>query len=764
MTDRRIPRLRLAAGLAIAVLLGLQTPDAPGAEGLVDLPRYPAISPDGAQITFSWRGDLWLAPASGGRAERLTIHPGDDTRSLWRPDGEHIAFASNRDGTSNIWMMDVDGANIRKVTEIDRPVSPQGFAVDDAGDEVITFSTTLEGDVFKNSRPYMISVDGGDIHRVHDAFGSEPRFSPDGGRVVFVRNGYYDARTRRSYRGPEAAEIWLLNRADGAFTQLTHFDGQDVNPKWGGDRTVLFLSDREMDTFNLYRMSAAEGDGACVRITSFEGRGVNDYDVTPDGSMAILQVWDALYTLDLDDPAASPVKIEVTAIQDENDEYMFKAVGRSVSEAALSPDGEVMATIAYGEVYIRNIEDGSPTRRVTESHARERDIAWSPDGLKLYFTTDEGGVQSIHAATVALTRGELKEDFEKATTPEEEPEEAEEVEDLVTGSWTGSITVGAEDPVDCSIMLELGDDNAVTGALTSVNADCTLAGTFDPETNTLTLTMTDQDDNATEITMTIAEGALTATFVLDGQDVMISATRDEDDADKNKGDKKKEEEELPKELQPDRWHDAMTFTIEPVVVREEHAREANPSPDGTKLGYRGVRGDYFILDLETGETIQLLAHWDPDMTIQWSPCGKYVAYSRSDLNYNEDIFVAPADGSAEPVNITRHPDSDVNPQWSADGKIISFSSERVNEEYDIYAVYLDKDLEALPKQELKQYYKDAVAAAKKRTPLKIDPPADEDDEADDEDEKAKTPKTRRTRPKTRLMRSILRTPTCGCAD
>ena len=63
-----------------------------------------------------------------------------------------------------------------------------------------------------------------------------------------------------------------------------------------------------------------------------------------------------------------------------------------------------MAHVAYGEVFVRNVEDGSPTRRVTHSQAREQDIAWSPDGLKLYFSSDRDGTESIYAATVTLTR------------------------------------------------------------------------------------------------------------------------------------------------------------------------------------------------------------------------------------------------------------------------------------------------------------------------------------------------------------------------
>ena len=74
------------------------------------------------------------------------------------------------------------------------------------------------------------------------------------------------------------------------------------------------------------------------------------------------------------------------------DRVVPKNVSNMVTEAELSPDGKVMAVVAYGDVWVRNVADGSPTRRVTQSLAHDRSISWSPDGLRLYFTSDEEGI------------------------------------------------------------------------------------------------------------------------------------------------------------------------------------------------------------------------------------------------------------------------------------------------------------------------------------------------------------------------------------
>ncbi|MDY7109562.1 MAG: S41 family peptidase [Planctomycetota bacterium] len=752
--------------------------------GRVDLPRYPSIRPDGSHITFSWRGDLWKAPIAGGRAVRLTVHPQDDLRSAWSADGTRIAFTSDRNGYANIYLMNADGTNVRRLTDVDRSCSSLAFGVDEAGGEVVTFHATLEGDVYRDYRPYMVSTRGGDVRRVHDAFGSEPVVSADGTRVVFTRAGYYDRWERRHYRGPDNADVWLFDRRDDSFRRLTEHRGHDGLTTWSGPNTLLYMSDRELDCVNLYRMSAADGEESAVRLTSFREHPVHGFDVTADGSLAVLAAWNTLYTLDLTDPDAEPQPLHLEAIEDERDNYELKNIGREVSEAALSPDGQVMAMIAYGEVYVRNIEDGSPTRRVTNSHAREKNPAWSPDGRKLYFTSDRDGTESIYAATVKRTRGEIKDAFEEAmglkkdekTKPEKEEPAAEAeadgdgggsesssdaapaTDDPVSGVWSGSAEIPEEAAVSYTLTLKLHDDNSVSGSLDAGPYSGPVTGTWDPANKTLEFSVAAGGPQVViTFRLTIENGTARGTATADDTVVEVTATRvsapDEDEdagSDSDKPKKEKEDKELPPELQPDRWHDAMTFDIEPVVQRNVNDRNPSPSPDGTMLAFRGTRGDIHIMDLESREIRTLVTGWDPGTHWRWSPDSRYIAYAQSNLNFNQDIFIVPADGtggsassggsagSGGPVNITRHPDNESSPRWSADGKILSFISERINEEYDVWAVYLDKDLEALTPQELKEYYEEAGKAAKKRKPLKVRHPAPaagkEDTKKDDEKE------------------------------
>ena len=413
---------------AIVSSLALAVPALSALAGTVDLPRYPALSPDGTVAVFSWRGDVWKCPVTGGGAIRLTANPSNEGRAAFSADGASIVFDSDRDGGRNLYVMKSDGSGVRQLTFGDSVALLSGTGVDGAGRPVAYFESSRENDLFRAPRPYMVPLAGGSVERVCDAFASHPLASRDGKSVVMERGA--SAWMRRGYQGPDQRDIYSLDRSTGRFTQHTDWKGNDG---WafpaGSD--IVYLTDRgNGKSVNLWRkpFSAAPSEGG-TQLTSFDDD-IRDLAVSVDGRTALFCVWDSLWRLDLATPGAQPVKVMVQGTEDEADRMRPRAVGRDVTEAQLSPDGKTMAIIAYGDVYVKGVDERSPFVRVTRSPSRERDVVWMPDGAKLLFSSDMDGNDSIYEATVTQTRGEIRSAFKEKMQPKKKDEpKAEEKKD-----------------------------------------------------------------------------------------------------------------------------------------------------------------------------------------------------------------------------------------------------------------------------------------------------------------------------------------------
>lgn len=341
------------------------------------------------------------------------------------------------------------GAAVR-VTTSDQPQTLSSFAADG---RAIYFSAAKDPSIYRATRMFRVElltdpetggvvVGGGAVSRISEAFGSTPRGADDGQTVLFTRGR--EVLERPKYRGSGGTDLFTVNLASGAFARLTEEPGTDADawplakgaPGGGG---AIFISSRDGQN-NLWRLDR-EGDGWAAQPTQLTrfaptaeevtiGHGVRDLSVSADGRLASFCVWDTLYTLELGDSNAKPKAVAIRAAGDGAilDQQRL-SLDREVSEAVISPDGKTLAVVARGEVFIRNTSEGYPTRRVTSTHGRERDLAWSPDGRWLYFASDDAGlagtastgIYGIYRAAVELTREDLQP--AKADVPAAKPEE-----------------------------------------------------------------------------------------------------------------------------------------------------------------------------------------------------------------------------------------------------------------------------------------------------------------------------------------------------
>ena len=209
------------------------------------------LSPDGANVVFTARNDLWRVPVKKGEgpnkddAEQLTIWAGSDGEPLFTPDGKAVFFVSDRDGAERLYRMDVTTKVAKALTTEDSDISNLALTPDKRS--ISFWRTGKEGGL------YSAPVDGGPAKRLFAFTGSEGRdyaFSPDGRYVAYARelgeSGYYYWEA--------ATNIYVLDVATGESKDVTQLAAQHSVPTWSPDgKTLYFFSDRSGD--GLYALS-----------------------------------------------------------------------------------------------------------------------------------------------------------------------------------------------------------------------------------------------------------------------------------------------------------------------------------------------------------------------------------------------------------------------------------------------------------------------------------------------------------------------------
>jgi tricorn protease len=359
----------------------------------VSFARHLAVSPDGSTLAFSWAGDVWTVPIGGGDATRLTVHPAYEGHPVWSRDGRRLAFSSDRHGAANVFVMNRDGSDVRRLTFSDQAEIPTDWSIDDSR---IMFHARREGQVVRESLVYEVSASGGQSWRLIAAYGSDARFSPDGRVLAFVRGS--SPWWRRNYRGSANDEIWLCELNGERYVQFTDFDGADRLPMWSADGQGVYIASDRGGPVNIWYQPR---DGGQPRqVTSMTVDDVRDASLSADARTLAFTHWDKVYVMTLPDGQPRQIRISAAGDTARNPVELRRFTG-DANEAEASPDGKELAIVVRGEVVVARTEPERFTRRVTNAAARDRQVAWSPDGKALYFISDREGQEDVYRALSA---------------------------------------------------------------------------------------------------------------------------------------------------------------------------------------------------------------------------------------------------------------------------------------------------------------------------------------------------------------------------
>lgn len=509
------------------------------------LVRFPSVDPSGKNIAFSYQGDIWLLNTEENIPKRLTIHEAYDSSPIWSPDGKMIAFSSNRFGSTDIFVMNIDGSGIKRLT-----FHPSANIINswNIQDRIIFESRHISAQIARENEIYYISPKGGNPHKFMEALGSEAVESPDGKQVAFVRGSC--RITRQAYQGSANRDIWLYNKEDKTYTQLTTDDYNQFMPQWENNNKILFISSNGTDKYQLMNMSINDLEVTIQNktITNFKEFGLRYFRHSIKSNTTVLESGNQIFMKTLGGNKLTPLSININ-IENRNNTVEHKTYTGNVNDFSLSPNGKYLASSIHGNIYITQAKDKDNfTRSLTNDNFLNEEPQWLNDTTILFTSNREG------------------------------------------------------------------------------NKDI---------------------------------------FVLKSSD-----------------DKKRD------------IFKSLKHIISNISNSKEDERNIVVSNQKNKISYVINYGELIVANInKTGklsQKVSLLDSWAEPSRICWSPDDKYLAYSKTDLDFNNEVYIQPVDNSFDPVNVSMHPRSDHSPSWSPDGKKLIFSSLRNNGDYDLWYVWLQK--------------------------------------------------------------------------
>ena len=362
----------------------------------VKLASTPSLSPNGEDLVFSWRGDLWKVKTAGGEAKRLTSHPASDLWPHYSEDGKKIAFVSNRNDIYHAFTVDSAGGAPKQWSTHSMGQTVLGWWPN--SDKLIIRAARDQKD-FEHSRFFSLNKDG-EEELLFNTYGTDLSISANAQEALFTRE------TGRLYRKRErsdrTSQIWHYDFKTKEYKSIIHEKWGARSPLWKKDMTAFYYLGNQGKAYNLYEYDFETKKSR--QMTFFEDDSVMLTSLSADGSKIVFRHLFDFYSLSTSKGAkAEKIDIHVKGdfAVDKLKRRWYDSVWNEDASGSLkfSKAGDEVAFTTGGDLWLMSTKDKKPVALTQDSSYHDTEILFNESEELIYFLRDHGDNVAIWQAS-----------------------------------------------------------------------------------------------------------------------------------------------------------------------------------------------------------------------------------------------------------------------------------------------------------------------------------------------------------------------------